>query len=225
MPTSVENLLKARQSTRAFLPDPVSRETTEHLLWAARRAPSGANLQPGSFHALTGRALAGLVTNLTTAIDDNRPQVAEYEWFPRPIPPHLKARQRAAGYALYQALGIERRDIDGRRRQFKANYRFFDAPLGIIVSIDRHMGEGGFMDLGMSIMALMLAAQDRGLGTVGIGAMANYADVVHETLALPPDEMVLCGIAIGYPDEHAVINGFRTEREPLDSYATLRGFD
>ncbi len=201
MSTSVENLLKARQSTRAFLPDPVSRETTEHLLWAARRAPSGANLQPGSFHALTGDALATLVTNLSDA------------------------RQRAAGYALYQQLGIERRDIDGRRRQFKANYRFFDAPLGIIVSIDRRMGEGGYMDLGMSIMALMLAAQDKGLGTVGIGAMANYADVVHQTLGLPEDEMVLCGIAIGTPDESAIINGFRTEREPLESYATLRGFD
>lgn len=221
---TVSEALAQRRSVRGFLPDMVERSTVEAILTDARRAPSGANLQPGRFVALTGAPLRALSEALAEAIAEGRPQVAEYSYFPKKMPPELKARQRAAGYALYEALGIEKRDLEGRRRQFDLNYRFFDAPVGIIVTIDRDMGKGCFMDLGMAIMALLASAEARGLASCGLGAIAHYGDVAHEALGLPEEELVVCGIALGRADPAHPANGVRTEREPLEVFAELRGF-
>lgn len=220
----VEQALFARTSIRGFLPDPVPRAALDRILIAARSAPSGANLQPGAFHVLTGAPLAGLCKTLTDAAEQGRPVVSEYSYFPKPMPPELKEKQRAAGYALYSALGIGRRDIAGRKAQFHRNYAFFRAPVGIVVTIRRDMGKGCFMDLGMSLMALMMAAEGQGLATCGIGALANHADVVHEALSLPAEELVVCGIALGYADPDAPVNTVRTERDELSDFATFHGF-
>lgn len=221
---ALDELLKNRRSIRAYLDRPVALSDVQDICRLARTAPSGANLQPGSFHVLTGAPLNDLTAALDQAIDADVPQTSEYSYFPEPMPPHLKARQRAAGYALYQALGIQRRDIQGRRQQFRRNYAFFGAPVGVIVTIDRHMGAGCFMDLGMSLMAFLIAAESRGLGTSGIGAMAKFGPVIHQALTLPNDEMVVCGIALGHPDPDAAENLFRTTREDLPSFASFRGF-
>lgn len=221
----VEEVLRRRHSVRGFLPDPVSRATVAELLSLARTAPSGANLQPGEFHVLTGSALASLTARLDEAIIAGRPTVSEYGYFPNPMPAGLKARQQAAGFALYDALGIAKRDIKARREQFRRNYQFFEAPVGIVVSIQRNMGKGCFMDLGMALMAFFLAAESRGLGASGIGALANHADVVHEALELAPSEMVVCGIALGKPDPAQAVNDCRTRRESLEEYASFNGFE
>lgn len=218
------DLIAARHSVRAYRPDPVPRATLERICAAARRAPSGANLQPGRFHVLTGAPLSALSTALEEAIAAGTPQTSEYSYFPDPMPPHLKARQRAAGFALYAALGIDKRDLDGRRAQFLRNYRFFGAPVGIVVTIERDMGKGCFMDLGMAIMALLLATRAEGLGSTAIGALANYGPVVHEALGLPEEELIVCGIALGHADETAPANQFRTEREDLPAFTSFRGF-
>jgi nitroreductase len=217
-------LAAARRSVRGFRPDPVPRAVVEHLLETARTAPSGANLQPGKFTALTGAPLRTLIDDLAAAIDTNRPGVKQYSYFPDPMPPHLKARQRAAGFALYAALGIDRRDLDGRRAQFRQNYRFFDAPVGIVVTIDRRMGAGCYLDLGMALQTFLLAATDAGLAACGIGALATYGDVVHQSLALPPDDLVICGLALGHEDTAHPANKTRTDRAPLAEYAEFRGF-
>ncbi|WP_234990500.1 nitroreductase [Aquimixticola soesokkakensis] len=217
--------MRQRHSVRGFLRDPVPRADVVAILETARSAPSGANLQPGKFHALTGAPLAQLCACLTEAAAQNRAPVSQYSYFPDPMPGVLKARQRAAGFGLYQTLGIERRDLAGRRAQFAANYRFFDAPVGVVVTIDPAMGKGCFMDLGLALMALMMAAQARGFATCGIGALANYADLAHAHLALPEDEMVVCGLALGRADPQAAVNTLRTERAPLEAFATLSGFD
>ena len=221
----VEQLLARRRSVRAYLPTPVPAAEVRAILTAARLAPSGANLQPGGFVALTGEPFATLKDALAQGIAQGRPKVSEYDYFPDPMPPHLKDRQRAAGYALYAALGIDRRDVAGRRAQFARNYAFFDAPVGIVVTIDRGMGKGCWMDLGMVLMALFLAAEARGLATTGIGALADYADLVHEVLGLPDDQLVVCGIALGHADPNAPVNAVRTGRAALADYADLRGFD
>jgi nitroreductase len=193
------------------------------ILTAARCAPSGANLQPGRFHVLTGAPLKNVSQALTAAACDQA-VTSDYSYFPNPMPTDLKAKQRAAGFALYHALGIDRRDIAARRAQFDRNYRFFDAPVGIIVTIHKDMGKGCFMDLGMSLMALFLAAEDLGYGTTGIGAIANFSSVAHSALDLPQDELIVCGIALGHADTSAPVNQFRTERDALDDFATFRGF-
>ncbi|WP_420566802.1 nitroreductase [Thalassovita sp.] len=223
--TDFDSLSAQRRSVRAFTDQPVLRAQMEQICTVARRAPSGANLQPGSFHVLTGAALTGLSARLMQAIDDGAPIETEYSYFPRPMPAELKARQRAAGYALYQALGIERRDVQGRRDQFARNYGFFGAPVGIVVTINRNMGKGCFMDLGMSIMTLLLAAESLGLGATGIGALANYGSIVHRHLDLPQQELVVCGIAVGHPDRSAPVNQFRTDRADLSEFTSFRGFD
>ena len=223
-PDDLDALLSARRSVRAFRPDPVPRATVARLIELARTAPRGANRQPGRFHARAGPALAGLAATLSEAAAAGRPAVAEYSYFPDPMSPDLKDLQRAAGYALYAALGIDRRDTAGRRAQFARNYRFFDAPVGIVVTIDRAMGKGCFMDLGMAIATLLIAAEARGLGACGIGALANYGDLVHRHLDLPDSEMVVCGIALGHADPDHPANRVRTERRPLDAFATFRGF-
>ena len=220
----IEKLIEQRRSVRAFLPDAIDRNSLEAILTCARHAPSGANLQPGRFHVLTGSALSTLTNALSEAIEQNRKPVSEYSYFPPVLSDELKARQHEAGFALYKALGIGRRDTQARREQFARNYRFFDAPVGIVVSIDRDMGKGCFMDLGMGLMSLFVSAQSRGYGTSGIGALANHADVVHECLSLPVQEMVVCGVALGLPDHDHPVNRVRTTREPLDSFASFHGF-
>ncbi len=225
MPDPVAAILARRRSVRAFTGRPVPRATVAAICRDARRAPSGANLQPGRFHALAGPPLEDLTAKLAAAEAEGRPHDAEYSYFPDPMPPDLKDRQRAAAQALHAALGIGRRDVAARRAQFARNYAFFGAPVGILVTIDRRMGKGGFMDLGMSLMAFLLAAEARGLATTGIGALANHGRLVHDHLALPEAEMVVCGIALGHPDPDAPVNRTRTERLPLEAFATFQGFE
>ena len=219
-----EQLLNARRSTRAFLPAPVPRGDVARILQAGRQAPSGANLQPGRFHALAGEPLKLLGETLVAATRGGRPIVANYSYFPQPLGADLKAKQRAAGFALYRAMNIDKRDLEGRRAQFERNYRFFDAPVGIVVTIQRDMGAGCFMDLGLSLMAILLAAQDLGYGTCGIGALANYGDLIQDHMGLAGDEMVVCGIALGRADPEAAVNLFQTERDPLEAFASFQGF-
>lgn len=218
------SLMRRRRSVRAYLDRPVPRPMIEDICRLARMAPSGANLQPGHFHILTGAPLGQFITALDSAIAQGQPQVLEYSYFPDPMPAELKARQRAAGYALYQALGITRRDLEGRRNQFRRNYAFFGAPVGVVVTIDRRMGHGCFMDLGMALMGLLMAAEDRNLGATGIGALANYGPKVSELLDLPEHEMVVCGLALGWPDPAAPENHFRTAREDLPAFTSFYGF-
>ena len=219
-----EKLMEQRRSIRAFLPDAIEQETIKAILACARNAPSGANLQPGKFHVLTGKALSELKSSLADALAQNRKPVTEYSYFPKELSKELKARQYAAGFALYKALGIGRRDTQARREQFARNYQFFDAPVGIVVSIDRDMGKGCFMDLGMALMSLFISAQSRGYGTSGIGALSNHADVVHQHLGLPEKELVVCGVALGLPDLDSPVNDTVTDREPLDSFTAFYGF-
>jgi nitroreductase len=225
MRQNLNELLNARHSCRAFTKDNVSREAVEKLCKAARRAPSGANLQPGKFHVLSGAPLGELTTALQHAHAQNTPLAQEYSYFPTPLNTELKNRQRGAGFALYDALNITRKDRVQRQAQFARNYAFFDAPVGIIVTIDRNMGKGCFMDLGMALMAMLLCAEDQGLGATGIGALANYGPVVHNHLGLDGDEMVVCGIAVGVKDQTAPVNQFRTERANLDDFTSFQGFD
>ncbi|MBU2937584.1 MULTISPECIES: nitroreductase family protein [Pacificibacter] len=222
--SAIIEALGSRKSVRQFLPRPVPKTDVARILKAARLAPSGGNLQPGRFHALTGTTLLDLSKALSEAAIFQDP-ASEYSYFPNPMPADLKSKQRAAGYALYEALGIDRRDFEGRKQQFDKNYRFFDAPVGIIVTIHKDMGKGCFMDLGMSLMALFMAAHDLGYGTTGIGAIAKYGPVAHAALGLNDDEMVVCGIALGVEDTSAPVNRFRTVRDDLDQFTTFRGFD
>ena len=216
-----EALARARHSVRAFLPRPVPEALLERLLTTARLAPSGANLQPGRFWAVQGAARERLVTALCQAWRDQLPEAEDYGYFPRPMPLQLRKRQVAAAQALYGALGVARGDGEGRALQFERNFRFFDAPVALVVTIERDFGAGGYMDLGMCLHGLMLAAQAQGLASCAIGALASYPQIVRAALGLPESEAVVCGLALGWEDAQAPVNRTRTEREPLSRYFSV----
>lgn len=221
--TAVDQTVLARQSVRAFLPTPVSEATLHHLLRQARQAPSGANLQPGRFIAVRGEARQRLSAALTEAWQRGELEAEDYGYFPRPMPMTLRKRQVAAAQALYGALGVGREDRAGRDAHFGRNFCFFDAPVALVVTIDRDFGPGGYMDLGMSLYGLMLAAQAQGLGTCAIGALASYPAIVREQLGLDAREFIVCGMAIGHPDPQAPVNQARTTRCELGEFFRVIG--
>jgi nitroreductase len=210
-----------RASIRAFLDRPVPDALLHRLLVAARSAPSAANLQPGEFVRVDGDARARLSGALVAAFASGRPAQEDYGYFPDPMPQALRRRQVAAARALYGALGIDRDDAAGRAAQFARNYRFFDAPVALVVTLDRRLGAGCFLDLGMCLHALMTAAAAEGLGSCAIGALASYPDVVREALGLGAGRLVVCGMALGWPDPAAPENAVRTGRRPLDDFFTV----
>ncbi len=207
-----------RRSVRCYLQTPLPIGLLEQLLVVARSAPSGANLQPGSFTLVQGQAREALSTDLVRAWRAGETELEDYDYFPKPMPMTLRKRQVAAAQALYGALGVARDDRAGRDAQFERNFSFFDAPVALVVTLEHGFGSGGYMDLGMSLYGLMLAAQAQGLGTCAIGAMASYPSLIRRHLGLGPDSVVVCGMAIGYADPHAPVNQTRTERCDLQTY-------
>lgn len=203
---------------RAYLPTPVPDALLRQLLQSARQAPSGANLQPGSFIALQGAARARLSADLVAAFRSGQQEPEDYSYFPTPMPALLKRRQVAAARALYGALGIAREDQAGRDRQFERNFAFFDAPVALLVTIDQDFGSGGYMDLGMTLYGLMLAARAHGLASCAIGALASYPGLIRRTLGLDARSHIVCGLAIGYADPEAPVNRTSTSRCDLHDY-------
>ncbi|QMV73446.1 nitroreductase [Comamonas piscis] len=216
--TPAANSAQLRRSVRGFASQPVADALLHDCLQEARRAPSGANLQPGYFWQVCGARREQLSTQLQHAYEAGEQEAEDYGYFPSPLPMSMRKRQVAAAQALYGALGVERGDAAGRGAQFGRNFRFFDAPVALIITIDSGFGPGGYMDLGMAIYGLMLAAQSRGLATCAIGAMASYPGLIRDVLALPSTQTVVCGMALGYEDVGAPVNQALTARAELDAY-------
>jgi nitroreductase len=220
---SFSHIVQGRRSTRAFLPDPVEGRVLQQVVQSARQAPSGANLQPGALVQVQGAARERLSAELIASFRAGTQEVEDYAYFPKPMPSLLKRRQVAAARALYGALGIEREDRSGRDQQFERNFAFFDAPVALLITIDRGFGSGGYMDLGMAIYGLMLAAQAQGLASCAIGAMASYPGLIRSNLGLDAQANIVCGMAIGYADEAAPVNRTVTSRCALDEYFRVIG--
>ena len=216
-------LANGRRSIRAFLPTPVSETLLFEVLTQARLAPSGANLQPGSFVQVRGAVREALTADLLDAFQHGREETEDYSYFPQPMPLTLRRRQVAAAQALYGALGVARDDRDGRDAQFERNFRFFDAPVALIVTMPHDMGSGCYMDLGMTLYGLMLAAQAQGLATCAIGALASYPNLIRQHLGLEVSSHIVCGMAMGYADPDAPVNQTQTTRCALDEYFKVVG--
>lgn len=211
-------LVTERQSVRAFLQEPVPQSLLHQILMSARQAPSGANLQPGSFLHIEGQARRRLSCDLIEACRNGIKEVEDYGYFPDPMPMSLRRRQAASAQALYGALGIGREDRSGRDAQFERNFRFFDAPVALVITINREFGSGGYLDLGMAIYGLMLAAQSHGLSTCAIGALATFPNLVRRSLDLDAHCAIVCGLALGYADDAAPVNKTKTRRCALEDY-------
>jgi nitroreductase len=222
---SVDDAITSRFSARAFLPKPVPRETIEAMLDVASRAPSGTNTQPWKVYVLQGDSLRGLSGKVCSAHDAiyANPALAaeyqeEYEYYPRQwVSPYID-RRRQNGWSLYGLLGITKADKDKMHAQHQRNFRFFDAPLGFMFTIDRILERGSMLDYGMFLQNIMVAARARGLHTCPQAAWNGFAKIVLPHIGAGAGEMLVCGMSVGYADDGALVNSYHTPREPAASF-------
>lgn len=220
---SVDEAITTRRSVRAFKPDPVPRETIEHVLEVAARAPSGTNIQPWFVDVLTGDARKRMTAALLKRRDEGPPD-AEFAYYPRKwFEPYL-ARRRKVGYDLYGLLGIAKGEKDKMWTQFGRNYMFFDAPMGLFFSMHRDLEIGSWLDMGMFLENVMIAARGQGLDTCPQAAWIEYPKTVSEVLGLPEDRILICGMSLGYEDTSAPENALVTERAPVAEFTHFHGF-
>jgi len=214
---AVDAAITSRRSIRAFLPTPLAREDIEQLLQVAARAPSGTNTQPWKVYVLTGEKKQLLSERILAAHADPeqaRLHTEEYAYYPREwVSPYVD-RRRKVGWDLYALLGLTRENKTGMAAQHGRNYAFFDAPVGLMFTIDRVMEQGSWLDYGMFLQNIMVAARGRGLDTCPQAAFTQYHKIIREVLKLPDNEMVVCGMSLGYADPARVENTLITEREP-----------
>ncbi|HEX3810039.1 MAG TPA: nitroreductase [Rhizomicrobium sp.] len=220
---NVSEAIATRKSVRAFRPDPIPRETIAEILAAASRAASGGNLQPWKVHVLLGDARSELVRRVADARKEHpMGEPPEYQIYPPHLTEPYRTRRFRIGEAMYAALGIPREDKAARLKFFSGNWEFFGAPVGLIFTMDRQMQEGQWADLGMFMGNIMLLARARGLHTCPQEAWAVWHKIIREYLAVPENEMIFCGMAIGYADEGAAVNVLQSERAPLEEFVTFR---
>ncbi|THF59266.1 nitroreductase [Pseudothauera rhizosphaerae] len=219
-----DRIAAGRRSIRAFLPREVDERVLDDILRVAARAPSGNDIQPWRVHVLRGDTLRRLVEAVCAAFDgadgngadgSHRP---EYAYYPAEFFEPYLGRRRKLGWELYRLLGIARGDTERMRAQVRRNFDFFGAPVGLMFTIDRRLAQGSWLDYGMFLQTLMLAAEARGLATCAQAAWIDYHRIIEETLALPAHEQVVCGIALGHADPDAAENGLVSERAALDEF-------
>ncbi len=215
---AVDDAITSRRSIRAFLPEPVPREMVEAILRVAARAPSGTNTQPWKVHVLTGAARERLCARILAAHNDPAEaarHTEEYAYYPTQwVSPYID-RRRKVGWDLYSLLGIAKTDKARMHAQHGRNYLFFDAPVGLIFTIDRVMAQGSWLDYGMFLQSIMVAARGRGLDTCPQAAFTQYHRLIEAELGLGDQEIVVCGMALGRADPQAIENTLVTERAPV----------
>ena len=217
----VDEAITSRRSIRAFLPKPVERSDIEALLAVAARAPSGSNTQPWKVKVVTGAALKTLSDEILKAYMDPAQAAShteEYNYYPKQwVAPYVD-RRRKVGWDLYALMGLTRENKAGMQAQHGRNYTFFDAPVGLIFTVDRVMEQGSWLDYGMFLQNIMVAARGRGLDTCPQAAFTTFHSVIARVLQLPPNEQLVCGMALGYADASKIENSLITERESVEGF-------
>ncbi|TKT80071.1 nitroreductase [Aquamicrobium sp. LC103] len=218
----VDEAISSRRSVRAFLPTPVDEETIKDILRVASRAPSGTNMQPWKVYVTTGETKQKIADAiLNSGVRAEKVEWDEYRYYPDQFFEPYLTRRRAVGFALYGLLGIGRREVERMRAQHDRNFVFFDAPVGMIFTIDRRLNMGSWIDHGMFLQSIMIAARGRGLHTCPQAAFAPYHREIRPILGIPDEEIVVCGMALGHEDESKPENELRSERAPLEEFVTF----
>jgi len=210
--------MRGRKSTRAFLDRPVARETVESILEAARWAPSGVNAQPWRVAVVTGVTKERISASMLAARQNRERERPDYQYYPKTWVEPYKSRRQASGLQLYSAIGISKDDLTARMKAWNNNYCFFGAPVGLLFFIDRNLSQGSWIDLGMLIENVMLAARGHGLDTCPQASLAEYPDLVRGILGVGDDLALVCGMALGHADTAHPVNGYRTDRESVSSF-------
>jgi nitroreductase len=217
----VSEAVTSRRSMRVFKPDPVPKADIEWIIETANRAASNGNLQPWKLYVTMGKARQRLSSAILAAIDANdHGPGGEYDIYPKEFTPVYDARRKLVGKQLYTLLGVPRGDTAGMQKQFRKNFDFFDAPVGMILCVERRMGDGQWIDCGIFLDQLMLLAREKGLHTCPQAAFSRYQHVVRRELEIPDDQVVICGLALGHADPDVIPNSLVTERAPIQDFTT-----
>ena len=224
---AVDQAITTRMSARAFTSQPVPREVLTQLLELAARSPSGTNTQPWKVYVLQGQSRDSLVQKVCAAHDAIRanPDMANeyreaYDYYPENWVSPFIDRRRENGWSLYGLLGIGKGDKDKMHMQHQRNYRLFDAPVGLMFTIDRVLGRGSLLDYGMFLQSIMVSARGHGLHTCPQAAWNGFAKIILPHMGAGDNEMLVCGMSLGYADESELVNTFRTPRESVASFTT-----
>lgn len=215
---NIKDALIQRKSTRAFLNKSVSQDAIMRILDAARHAPSGTNTQPWQVAVVTGNKKLELQQKLEAAFRSGTKAHMDYQYYPVEWIEPYKSRRRTCGLQMYSTLEIGREDKQKQLDQWAANYRAFDAPVMLLFFMDEVMETGSYLDYGMFMQSIMLAAVEEGLATCPQAALGEYPDIVKKALGYSENSILLCGMALGYEDAQAKVNSYRTMREPVDSF-------
>lgn len=226
--TTVTEAVRQRISTRAFLPDPISRSDLADLLETAQRAPSGGNLQPWRTIAVTGEAKDAIIqiAAKTLSKDPLAPIELERPVYPdfNEIDPVYNVRRKRVGEMMYDKIGIPKEDRAGRIQWFARNYQFFGAPVGLFFVIDKRMGHGQWAHMGMYMQTIALLAEERGWGTCMQECWARLRTELHEHFNLGEHDMLYSGMSLGKPDKSEPVNDLYAERAPQEEVVEFRGF-
>lgn len=214
------SVIKARQSRRAFLTREVEADKIHTILDAARWAPSGANMQPWRVAVVSGESKKQISEAILAARQTGKTEVPDYQYYPEQWFEPYKSRRRDTGLALYGALNITREDTEARTEAWNDNYRFFGAPVGLLVFLDRRLGQGSWVDIGMFLQNILLAAESEGLATCTQAALAEYPQTIRRLLGINDEMALVCGISLGYPDLQAPVNAYRPPRVAVDAFTS-----
>lgn len=220
---AVDWAIVTRRSIRAFLPTPVPREQIDEILRVASAAASGVNTQPWRVHVVTGAAKQRLSDAIAGIHDDpeRSAQLQEpYDYYPQAWTSPFVDRRRKVGWDLYGLLGIAKGDKERMHAQHGRNYSFFGAPVGLFFTLNRVMRTGSFLDYGMFLQSVMVAARARGLDTCPQVAFTKFHRVIGEQLGIGDDELLVCGMSLGVADPGCIENSLVTEREPVERFTT-----
>ena len=212
----VSDAVLNRRSVRAFKNTPIRNSVLKELLKKSARAPSGGNLQPWKIKVLNGKSMKEFLAFQDLWTKSENPK---YEIYPPKLHDPYRTSRYELGEQMYQLLGIKREDKEGRINQVLKNFKFFNAPAAIFCLVDKQMGPPQWSDLGMFLQTFMLLAQEQGIDTCAQEAWAIKNDSVCEFVGADADDILFCGIAIGYKDSDAIINNLKSERRPLSEWA------
>jgi len=213
--------LNNRKSVRAYQKKEVEKEKIELILNSAKTAPSGVNTQPWNVYVVKGDKKIQIETKILEAFKNENTENMDYQYYPLKWEDPYKTRRKETGLLMYKTLGITREDKKRQKEQWMANYRAFDAPVVLYFTMDNFLEKGSYLDYGMFLQSVMLSATALGLGTCIQAALAQYPEIVKKELNIPKEKVLLCGIALGYEDEKALINSYRTPRVELNEFVTF----
>ncbi|MBO6824865.1 MAG: nitroreductase [Sneathiella sp.] len=222
---NIDEAITSRRSVRAFTDQPVEKEKIDHILQISQRAPSGTNTQPWYTYVCAGEVRDGICNDVCDLFDQGKASKYEdFDYYPPIWEDKHRKRRQGVGWGLYGLLGIEKGDRAGSARQAKRNFKLFDAPVGLFFTTDAYLGRGSWLDMGLYIQTIMLAARGQGLHTCPQAAWISFQDPIYKHLNIPKDQVLVCGMALGYEDTSAIENTLVSEREDKDHIVSYHGF-